>query len=368
MKKLVKQIIKYPCETATEKQRDRLLKNIINECVNQLDSSQTINADNLQIKYIENQPESGSYYNNTVKLPSDFLLNKERFVFDIMVISHEICHYVQEQTKPKDPLDPTHAKSAFGLLPFRDLLYHIIRINYPEIHNENRKSTLPEKCSKDESLRDMYVNFYSYYFLQPKELQATKFEYNFANNIYNIIMENNLPCDNELLQHLQYDANIDKLTNEIEYQKYIRSHAGFNNFLKGNVYSVKNKFFKENPDIFEKISALKKANYSEAYNGIISLIIDLIVYEYDDDIAHKLYDSISNCQIGVDKYLYLLMMYIRTPLKLNTNDYMTLKKALKEKNKILSGEEWTLEDLENEKIIVNREINKYKDYEKIKEQ
>jgi len=331
MEKIVKKILKYdiPCSNA---KRDELVANIVAMALHMLDKTGKYNfPDNcVDIVYKNIKGCAGQTNENLqVSYRKNVLKDAEYFFDDIMIIAHEICHVVQNYKKDNNVKNVDLYYSSDD--KFDPLLTKIILICFPKyIKSLNKKGldNLLESCDEIKQINDYFESFY---YLQEVELEAYDFQVRFMKKIFEIAENlnlNNIEKEKLKIYKIKSQQDIEFMENLIIRSKKLRTSQLVTNKVKHYCDCIMQDIFERNPNLFEDLAAHNDEDLDHIYHDVYNMVC-VLELNYNDDIAHKLYNALMKSKMLYDDKTELMNeLYGFTSIKLNEEQTEFLKKIM----------------------------------------
>lgn len=176
MERIVRKILNYDISSVTEEIRDELIANIAALSMFLLEKSNHFDVpEGLRI---ESEKMSGGVYGDgLMKLSHVAFLDNAPHAFanDITTLAHEVCHYAQEHSK--NAQDNIISGRSFNYTPerFDSMFFFIVQFFYPEYFGSLQMVGPKVVADMNDELAMIYDYFFSFYELQPYEVEANKF-------------------------------------------------------------------------------------------------------------------------------------------------------------------------------------------------
>lgn len=346
MERIIKRILNYDINTATAKDRDELTADITAISLFLLGKTKHFEVPNhLDIKS-ENM-QGGSYGDGLMLLSRTAFLDKTQHAFanDVSTVAHEVCHYAQEHSN--DSKDNIISGRSFNYLPdrFEPMFFFIVQFFYPEYFNTLQMFGPRFVADMNDDLAMFYDYFYSFYELQPYEVEANKFSVEVLKYIVKV--------GDKLDLTKKERANLEKFKEsmplletfdyKIERYKKLRQDPKVHKKVVMTAINVLDQLFKHTDFL---VSLNGKGGVQIGEESITRVVLDVacqyLELNFDEPFAKKVMEMLLSAKPNDVRDRYLFQLAFWTPYRFDSQEEKQIKEILATTNsdiKKLSYEE-----------------------------
>lgn len=319
MEKIIKNILNYDASTASDEERNKIGAEITALSMHLLNKSGYFeDLSELEIKTINNYI-GGSYGNGLIEVSENMFKDKQSFVNDITILTHEVCHYAQENCKDKS--ENIYAGKGLNCTPdhFDYLFLYILTYEKPDLMPIIRTYGINMARQFDEDVNKLYLYFNSFYELQPFEVEANDFSLKVLKFIERTAQKMEL-SDKEKnnLQNLKSMlAQTKSFYDKREKMRMIHKNKDFVKKVKSSAVKVIGSYLHHKPEFYQMLdkSGVDICPNSDELN-IINLSNLVLEFNYDDEFAKSLLNMLLEAKPSVyrDRCLFDLALWTKIDL------------------------------------------------------
>ena len=356
MEKLIRTILNYDADNATENSRKTLIDAVMQLSLNMLAKDGKYNELSKIDYTFSNDVRGGRYGVSGLRLGSGiFCYGGEHYLNDLSVVAHEICHYAQDNLVDQSTLAKSNSRIICQSSHFFPTLVYILSTNYPEYMQYAGMFGLNAVFGMNEDLQKLKNYFHSYYELQSFEIDANNFSIEFLKKFVEEVEKLNL-SQKEKQTLSEYKASVNKMiksfTDYVENLKYMRKNPKTRKKIENLVHGVVDAAFKEMPNVFDVQEIDKESDHA----SFLVLLGQSLEIKYDDNLAHRLFDYLINKPSDEFRDNELLRLGILTQIEFSEKEEKEFR-AFVESSKHLGGTNYDV--LVNEKKRVCKERGEF---------
>ncbi len=358
MERIVKQILNYNIDTATAKDRDELTANIAAISLFLLDKTKQFEVPNhLDIK--SEFMQGGSYGDSLMLLSRIAFLDNSPHAFanDVSTVVHEVCHYAQEHSN--DSKDNIISGRSFNYLPdrFESMFFFIVQFFYPQEFNTLQMLGSRFVADRNEELAMFYDYFYSFYELQPYEVEANKFSIEVLKYIVKVGEKLDLTKKERanLEKFKESMPLLESYDYKIEHYKKLRQDPTVVRRVRGTAIKVLEVLFQKTDFGY----SLNKKGVEIGEESITRVVLDIacqyLELNYDEDFAKKVMTMLLAAKPNDVRDRYLFQLGFWTEYQFDQQEEKQIREILATTNidiKKLSYEEILAE---KQRVVRERE-------------
>lgn len=355
MERIIRNILNYDVYHSTEAQRDELAANITALSLFLLEKTDYFNVPN-NIRVENEQMYGASYGDGLIKLSNYAFLDtvEHAFANDITVLAHEACHYAQEYSK--NDQDNVISGRDFNYVPdrFEPMFFFLVQFFYPDYFKALQ--TLGPKFVADmnDELSMFYDYFYSFYELQPYEIEANKFSIELFKYIIKIAEKLDLTeKEKRNLETLKKSLPlIDTYDFKIDHYKKLRQDPSTVRKVRTGAIRVVERLFQCTNFIEELYKEGVEIESESITRTVLDVVCQCLELNYDDDLAKIVMKMLLSAKPNDVRDRYLFQLAFWTPYQFSEVEEKQIKEILSKTNidiKKLSYEEL----LKEKKKVVN---------------
>ncbi len=315
MERIIRNILNYDVYHSTEAQRDELAANITALSLFLLEKTDYFNVPN-NIRVENEQMYGASYGDGLIKLSNYAFLDtvEHAFANDITVLAHEACHYAQEHSK--NDQDNVISGRDFNYVPdrFEPMFFFLVQFFYPDYFKALQ--TLGPKFVADmnDELSMFYDYFYSFYELQPYEIEANKFSIELFKYIIKIAEKLDLTeKEKRNLETLKKSLPlIDTYDFKIDHYKKLRQDPSTVRKVRTGAIRVLERLFQCTNFVEELYKEGVEIESESITRTVLDVVCQCLELNYDDDLAKTVMKMLLSAKPNDvrDRYLFQLAFWL----------------------------------------------------------
>lgn len=331
MKKLIRYILNYEPENATNKERDEFTAKLISLSLYLLQNTDRFNPPS-ELKIESREMVGGSFGIDEMHLSEEIFKNRQAFLNDITIASHETCHFAQgyhidneKSVKPQNGLvcDSGH---------FSMLLYMIMNFEMPEVAQMADIFGIQVTSNMNEDLKNIYLFFRSFYELQSFELEADDFSLEVVKFIVKEAKKLELSeTEKKNLAYLENNmAKTDSFYQKRKFMFELRKHQGFLKKMRNSAVNAVNKMFSMVPEFYDAVENGKVVEIEPESNMETAVAVTCQAFEiaYDKNYAKKLMNALLRAPQNKTRDIYIFMLAGWTEYEIDEEEEVKLRAIL----------------------------------------
>ena len=356
MEKIIRTILNYDAENATENDRKMLIDAVMQLSLNMLAKDGRYNKLSKIDYTFSDEIRGGRYGVSGLRLGSGiFCYGGEHYLNDLSVVAHEICHYAQDNLADQSKLAKSDSRMICQSSHFFPLIVYILSTDYPEFMQYAEMFGLNAVFGMNEDLQKIKNYFHSYYELQSFEIDANYFSIEFLKKFVEEAEKLNLSQKEQQTLKV-YKVSVDNLiksfTDYIEHLKSMRNNPKTRKKIEDLVQGVVDAAFKEMPNVFD----VQEIDAESDHASFLVLLGQSLEIKYDDNLAHKMFDYLISKPSDEFRDNELLRLGILTQIELSEKEEKEFRTFV-ESSKHLGGAKYDV--LMNEKKRVCKERGEF---------
>lgn len=358
MERVIRKILNNDVYDSSKEKRDELVANITALSMYLLEKSGHFEAPNsLDVETAD--IVGGEYGDKLMKISNNIFhdVRSNAFVNDIAIVAHEVCHFAQEYSRDKSRQITCGRNLVYAPDRFESLFYYIVQLSRPNLIQAYKMFGPKFILEMDRDLKDIYNYLFSFYQLQPFELEADDFSLELLK--YIVKMSEKLELSSKENQNLQE----------------IKSSLSLTNVQKQKILNLKR--LRQDPKIVKKVrmSAIQVIQYllantnfrNELYqegleielDSVTNIVLDVssqyLELNYDDDYAKAVMNMLFKAKPNVVRDRYIFQIGFFTEFKFTNEQEEQIREILTQTG--IDVKKLSFEELmeEKKKVVSERE-------------
>lgn len=335
MERIIRKILNYDVAHASNSERDEITASISALSMFLLDKTNYFDVP-AEFSVESDSMEGGVYGDGVMKVSHGIFQNpiSHAFANDIAIVAHEVCHYAQENCK--DVTQNIISGKSMNYLPdrFDSMFFFMVQFFKPELFNTLQMVGPKFVAEMDEDLKIMYDYFYSFYELQPYEVEANNFSIEVLKYIVKVADKMELSDKEkrnleELKRSMPY---IKTYAEKIERYKKLRQDPQ----IVRTVRFVSKKVIEAFLARTDFANSLNKTGVDLEKDSVLGTVVDVscqfLELNYDDDYAKKIMKMLLRAKPSDVRDRFIFQIGFWTEFKFTEEQEKQVKEILSKTN------------------------------------